>query len=324
MQSACRFYGAYMGLEPVGPILPEGVAVRTYGSAAYGNRQIFHYFGNLFSDEKPNGAAEIVARYKSLITEHGESSKIAFFWPLAEASVNGAPIPENIKSAITFIRKYYAINAVSEQMIMDGVLDGFNLLIIMEVGFTDESVLEKIAAWAGNGGTVLSDKRTLNIEGEAVPGYDGIFGIVDGSEEVWGHSEYYPCGIEWAEKLATIPRVHSLIGWNKLSDKVRPLLKNKPDINKKAVMTHEAFCAFENEYGAGRGIYYSGPVDLDAKADAIWTPSDAFAFLLEDCCRKFSGITSLQLKDDEIARTRIDDGILVLKKDHTILEIKPC
>ena len=59
--AACSFYGAYLGLEPVGPITEQGVRARMFGSAAYGNRQIFHYYRNVIgSDNLPLPAAEAV------------------------------------------------------------------------------------------------------------------------------------------------------------------------------------------------------------------------------------------------------------------------
>ena len=89
MYSACRFYGAYMGLEPVGPMLPSGVTARTFGTIAYGNRQIFHYYGNLVRDGKPTGAALSVKKYAPLVRERRRILKRRFSGPLTNPCWKG-------------------------------------------------------------------------------------------------------------------------------------------------------------------------------------------------------------------------------------------
>jgi Beta-galactosidase len=320
MHSACQFYGAYMGLEPVGPILPQGVTARMFGSAAYGNRQVFHYYGNLFAEKQPGAGAERVRQYRNLIGEHQTESKIAFFWPLDEAQLNGTEIPNNIRLALTFLRRQYEVDVVSEQLILDGALDRYSLLIMLDAGITRESVLNEIARWAQSGGTVLSNRRTMNIEGDPVGAFDRVFGFDSGSEEVWGHCEYQNCRPAWTEKLNSIDQVHSMIAWNKLAEKAVPLFRNVPQDHPDGTSTREAFCAFENACGRGKGIFYSAPMDLDAEADAIWTPSKAFSYLLEDCCRTFGGTVPFVLKSDEIAFSRMGNGALILKEDSIVFE----
>ena len=50
--AACHFYGSYLGLEPVGPITEAGIRNRIFGSAAFGNRQMFHYYNNVSATRK--------------------------------------------------------------------------------------------------------------------------------------------------------------------------------------------------------------------------------------------------------------------------------
>ncbi len=84
---------------------------------------------------------------------------------------------------------------LGEELILDGALDHIKLLVMLEVDFTRREVLEKVARWVYEGGTLLSNTRTVNIEGVPVKSFDGIFGIHETSEEVWGHCEYYPEGV---------------------------------------------------------------------------------------------------------------------------------
>ncbi|HEY3341333.1 MAG TPA: family 14 glycosylhydrolase, partial [Anaerolineae bacterium] len=95
-ESACNLYGAYMGLEPVGPITDKGVVARIFGSADYGNRQMFHYFTNLFEEGvKPRPSTEGFKKYIPMIQERPMPETVGFFWPGYYAALNGG-MPENV------------------------------------------------------------------------------------------------------------------------------------------------------------------------------------------------------------------------------------
>lgn len=67
-----------------------------------------------------------------------------------------------------------------------------------------------------------------------------------------------------------------------------------------------------------REIYFAAPLELDAPADAIRTPSPAFSLLLEDCCRAYAGEEPMVLKKGQIVKTRIGSRELVLKDNFEI------
>ena len=315
MYSACRFYGAYMGLEPVGPMLPQGVVARTFGSVAYGNRQIFHYYGNLVKDGKPTGAAESVKKYASLIGERETETAVAFFWPLDQSTIEGSCIPENIKKALTFVRKHYEVSVLGEELILDGALNNVKLLVMLDVNFTRGDVLEKIAQWVYEGGSLLVNTRTVDIEGIPAKSFDKIFGIEETSEEVWGHCEYYPDGVPWAKRFNTVKAIHAERGWTGLSERVVPIARSRPHMDKDNMWIGDVTCCFENYYGSGRGIYFSPWLHLDAQPDAVFTPSRAFEFLLTDCCEIFTGHHELGTLENGIARTGAGGMYYVLSND---------
>jgi hypothetical protein len=319
MHSACEFYGAYLGLEPVGPILPIGVSVRMYGSLAYGNRQVFHYYGNLVHDHKETGGATYVKKYNKLIHERKTNQTITFFWPLDEALLSGIPVSDSIRASICAIRKQYMINVADEQMILDGVLQNSKVLVMLDTTVTRAEILEKIANWVEQGGVLLSNCHPHDLEDQAVAGFEKVFGMNAASEEVWGHSEYFVHPMSWMNKLGSLERQHSMIAWNKLDADVIPLMKNQERVQG-AVITKEAYCAFAKNYGKGMGIYFAAPLDLDAQADAIWTPSPAFSFLLEDCCRYFGDSQPMKLEYGQTAKTLVDGKEWVLYEDGTIRE----
>ncbi len=325
MHSACEYYGAYLGLEPVGPILPLGVAVRTYGSIAYGNRQIFHYYGNLTEKEKGRSGGDFVKQYQELIEEREMKQKITFFWPLDEAILGGTPIPDSIRASMSAIRKNYMVNVADEQMILDGALTGelskdltgSKVLVMLDVKVVRAEVLKKIGAWVKEGGVLLANCHPHDLEDVPVEEFEQVFGMNPESEEVWGHSEYHVEALPWMDKLKALRHQHSMIAWNKLNQNVIPLMLNE-EREQGAVSTRKAFCSFANHHGKGMGIYFAAPLDLDAQADAIWTPSPAFSYLLEDCCRQFGNARPMVLTDQQVAKTLINDQEWVLYEDGTI------
>ena len=64
---------------------------------------------------------------------------------------------------------------LGEELILDGALKDLKLLIMLDVNFTREEVLKALAEWVYQGGTILVNTRTVNIEGVPVKCFDDIF-----------------------------------------------------------------------------------------------------------------------------------------------------
>lgn len=317
MQSACEFYGAFMGLEPVGPILPEGVVVRTYGSLAYGNRQIFHYYSNLHEQKNGCYAGQIVKKYEDMIGERSLKRKITMFWPIIDSWAKGTQVSDNIRLAVSEIRKSYDLNAADEKMIQDGCIKDTKVLVLLDTSISTKKALLAITKWVENGGTLIANCHPFDETYQRVPEFEAVFGMNEASEEVWGHSEYMLCPKQWMNGLKNCKHQHSMVAWNKLNENVIPIYENSAcvgDING----TQLSYCAFEHPFGKGRAFYFAAPLDLDAPDDAIWTPSPAFRLLLEDCCLAYAGEKPMMLKDGQIVKTRIGERELVLNDNFEI------
>ena len=317
MQSACEFYGAFLGLEPVGPILPEGVAVRTYGSVAYGDRQIFHYYSNLHEQKSGRNAGEIVNKYEDMIEERKLDRKITMFWPIIDSWAKATQVSDNIRLAVSEIRKFYDLNAADEKMILDGCLKDTKILVMLDTAISTREALLAVAEWVKGGGTLIANCHPFDETYRKVPEFEAVFGMNQDSEEVWGHSEYLICPKDWMQGLKTCEHQHSMIAWNKLDEDVIPIYENSArigDVNG----TQLSYCEFEHIYGEGRAFYFAAPLDLDTPEDAIWTPSPAFRLLLEDCCKTYAGEEPMVLKEGQIVKTRIGDRELVLNENCEI------
>ena len=322
-ETACKFYGAYIGLEPVGGMIPRGVTARIFGSAAYGNRQIFHYYGNLF-DGNENGGAERVKKYLDLIGERETKENVAVFLPLDMAWVDGTKVPENIKLALNYVRNQYETGVISETMIEDGILDNIKVLIMLGAQYTRKNVLVKIAEWIKNGGVLITDERCTDIEGDYVPEFDKALGFTENSIYCGGITEVIPDLQPWNRDFCANDVCHTKVSWSGLADDVTYLLKTVPregeDGENARVRVPLLTCAFEHKYGKGRAVYYCGRLVLKPKPDSMYRETHAYEHILSDLLREFAGVKALGTKPDEIARARVNGKMMILKTDDISFE----
>ena len=311
--TACNYYGAYMGLEPVGPMNREGVTARMFGSAAYGNRQMFHYYGNLMHT---NGGDERFAKYVDLIKDRTPDEKVAVFFPLDMVWVEGTEVPVNIREALNFVRRQYETAIVSETLIEDGILDKIKVLIMLGAKYTRKSTLVKIAEWVRNGGVLITDERTCDIEGDFVPEFDEALGFTPDSIYEGGITEFYPSTAEWNREFTEADHCTNKLGWSGLADDIHSLLSTKPSCSADGLYVIAPLsCAFEHTFGKGRTVYYCGPLDLIPRTDPMFGAYHVYEHLLSDLLNSFAGVKPLGTKPDEIARARYEGKIMVLKKD---------
>jgi len=323
--AACEFYGAYYGLEPVGGITTQGVRARMFGSAAFGNRQVFHYYKNLFDENnQPKPSAASFTESRSLIQDQPSERGIAMFWPIDQATLNGAVTLQgglggDISATLLHLRRQYPASAISEELILDGILSRFKCLVMIGVTSVRSAVLEKIADWVKHGGGILvTTVRTRDIELEPVPAFDAILGITPESEEAWGHQNQAFTLPPMFKKLATLEGFHAERGWLHLAAGTELLSVAKPGIGSSGVPGHTKIHAtsalFRRTYpGGGQAIFYGGGICFKSDPQALFNDPEVIAKLLDDVCAA-TGVRALGTRDDELARARIGGKLLELKE----------
>lgn len=324
--AACEWYGAYLGLEPVGPLTREGVCSRMFGSAAMGNRQIFHYYTNLFNPQthEPRPAASVLEDQPDLIRGGSSEKGIAFFWPIDQATLDGCVtlrpgLGGDASTALMHIRRNYPVQAVSEELILDGALSQYRCLVMLAVTCTRAAVLERIADWVNAGGLLLTTARTRDIELQPVAAFDKVLGIREGSEEAWGHHREevrVPAGFSRVGELAGL---HSEKGWLHLAPDVEPLALAQPGIGSSGVegvtTIHPVTALFRRCVpSGGQVIFFGGAICFKADPQALFYDPEIIVRLLDDVCL-MSGIAPLGTKDGEVARARIGGRLLILRED---------
>lgn len=159
--SAARFYGAKLGYEPGGFASMRGVVARIYNTLTNGGDHLFYYSGNLFDNDQ---GADAWRQYGPLLNQRAKPSEdIAAFYPDSSIALDDEVI--RYLFASTYITRVEAMRSVtdfdyaSEQMILDGALDRYKVLMFLWGSFMEKPVLERIDAWVKAGGTVICAAR---------------------------------------------------------------------------------------------------------------------------------------------------------------------
>jgi hypothetical protein len=320
-QSACDFYGAYMGLEPVGPMIDTGVVARIFGSAAYGNRQIFHYYGNLFKAATPETrpAAEAVKEYLDLIQERPLPKSVGVFWPGYYTALHGG-IPEDLSDAVSFIRGMTNCMPVNDDMILDGALERHDLLVAPIAGFARREVLLKIVEWVEAGGTVLTSRLTTDLELQDVAEYNALFGVLPDSEyaagiatQIIAHNPAYP-------RFSALERFVTNQAWMGLAEDVEMLSSTQEGPGYSGTYIAKVSAAFLRHAGKGTAIFYGGSMAFEPDPEAIFPDPGVYKALLTDVLQQYAQTTDLTPSGDEIALAEIDNQIYALTMGRITLK----
>ncbi len=317
--AACNFYGAYLGLEPVGPITTQGARTRIFGSAVYGNQQLFHYYGNFFKDgtvEPRPSAAECVAN-SAFLTAHKPEPGLALFWPVDQALFEEF-MPQAARDALMYIRRFYPVTPVSEEMILDGALDQFSNLLMIGARYTRRSVLDKITRWVtACQGRLLATERCLDWELEPVAEFDALFGITSASEEAWGHCNpkaHAPAGYP---SLANIKSLHVEHAWLNLMPDVDKWLVEDLRPGQSGTTIHPVATLFRRPHNNGEAIFFSGSVNFKYDKEACFDDHGFFPQFIADLCAQ-SGVKPWGIQPAEIARGRINGKTIILTEDKIL------
>jgi hypothetical protein len=165
--SAARFYGAKWGTEPAGFSSMRGVVGRIYNALVNDAEHLFFYEGNLTANDQ---GIEAWLKYAPLLDGRGK--------PSAEIAVLFSDTANKMRDdtlrylrASAYLQRIHALRSaadfdhVSEQMIVDGALDKYKVLVMVWGNTTEKTVLDRIGAWVERGGVVFYPDRELTREG---------------------------------------------------------------------------------------------------------------------------------------------------------------
>lgn len=328
-KAACDHYGAYMGLEPVGPISPIGVTTRVFGSAAYGNRQMFNYFDNLCKNRKASQGGENFKKYIPLLRETGPQPGIAMLWPAAFSSFFASNpddlnskiatgIPRAVSEALGFLRRQVNTVPLNERLILDGALKRFRILVSPLGMFTEAEVLRKIAEWVKEGGMLVTAGIPKDLEMRDVPEFLDACGLSRDYELTIGHHEQYPEEDCPYPAFKALGQFHSEAAVMGILPETKVLAASHPSVWGAAV-TKKVYGATEHAYGKGSVLLYLGKVTFTDDPNAIHPDPGVFRILLGDVISQKEDLVSLEPRPGEIARAVIGGQVMALTEKYEIL-----
>ncbi len=319
MHSACEHYGTYLGLEPAGPMTKEGVGTRIFGSAVYGNRQIFFYFGNIYPKNDMNGeTSKLFKKYLPLIGERKSNKQTAVLWPKYVGIMEGGR-PESIRPLAEFLRKRTDYRFVNENMIADGVLEDVKLLIIPCSVYTDREAMHNICKWVENGGILLTAGEVKDLELDDCKEFNEMLGFTDETDFCAGCASYeIPEDIPF-KTFAAEKRYTTKHGYNNLASDVKPLAIHPETTNAGFGMhSPDVYSSFYRKHGKGMAISYFADLRFEGDKPEILT-SFAFPSLLHDVVSEYA--LDLKIQGDEVVRGVIGDKVYALYPDGEIKEV---
>ena len=155
--SAARFYGAPLGYEPGGFGSARGVVARLYNCVSNGGVHLFYYNGNFTDNDQ---GIDAWLRHAPLLDRRARPViDVGVFYPDTGIKLDDELVRH--RWASVFLMRAQALRGVmdydyvSEQMILDGALDHYKAIVLAWGHVTEKPVLERIARWVENGGTLI-------------------------------------------------------------------------------------------------------------------------------------------------------------------------
>ncbi|MFN7934266.1 MAG: family 14 glycosylhydrolase [Bryobacteraceae bacterium] len=171
--SAARFYGAELGYEPGGFGSKRGVMARLYNAVTTGAVHLFYYLGNLSSNDQ---AIDAWIRHANKLDQRAKPIiDVAAFYPDTYLKLDDEAL--RYRWASTYftvartLREEVDFDYASEQMIEDGALSRYKVLILLWGVVMEKPTLERIDRWVRDGGILVFCPRArgnpVTVEGDA-------------------------------------------------------------------------------------------------------------------------------------------------------------
>ncbi len=159
--SSARFYGAKVGSEPAGYGSARGVMARLYNTVVNGADHLFYYDGNIIGNDQ---AIDAWIRHAPLLDRRTKPAiDVGAYYPDTPNRLSDEYLRHlGAGTLFTRAKAFRAIadyDFVGEQMILDGALDRYKVLVFLTGDVTERGVLEKIDAYLRGGGTVIFPAR---------------------------------------------------------------------------------------------------------------------------------------------------------------------
>jgi len=161
LSSAARFYGIPFGTEPAGFATARGFVGRMYNVIVNNGAHFFSYHPNFLCNDQ---GVEKWVKYSSLLDRRAYPFiEVAVLYPDTMVKLEDSIIRyldgSSFFTQVISLRQHLDFDYCSEQMILDGVLKQYKVLVFLsryhDGELMEHESLEKIDQWVRSGGTVI-------------------------------------------------------------------------------------------------------------------------------------------------------------------------
>ena len=196
--SAARFYGTALGYEPGGFGSKRGVMARLFNAVTTGAVHLFYYLGNLTDNDQ---ALDAWLKYSWCLDQRAKPViDVAAFYPDTCVKLDDELL--RYRWASTFftvarsLREVVDFDYTSEQMVLNGALARYQVLLFLWGSVTEKPVLEGIDRWVHNGGTLVFAPRPRGlpqtVEGSAAIAQKWLAGDTGKGRVIEWHGDLIP------------------------------------------------------------------------------------------------------------------------------------
>jgi hypothetical protein len=166
--SASRFYGGFFGYEPASSVNEVGILARIFNATASGARQLHDYSNNTLGNQK---SLANWRKYGHLMKARKPKIDVAVWYPNRMVDLRKGDVWKRLRD----MREVCDYDFVDDQMIRDGALDKYKLLVCISAGPYEGDILQRVREWASEGRTLYIpagsglELQSLSADGKAVP-----------------------------------------------------------------------------------------------------------------------------------------------------------
>jgi hypothetical protein len=151
LASACRFYGAPLWNEPAQALSPEQQVGRMFASVSLGTKGYFDWPVNV------RQGREVYYRNAKYLRVERPVVDVAMFFPSTSHLLRPeGGYPRTFQKGCTDIRDVLNYDIVDENMVRDGALTNYRVLVMWEGTVVEADVLAHIRDWVQNGGVLAA------------------------------------------------------------------------------------------------------------------------------------------------------------------------
>jgi hypothetical protein len=315
VDSAARFYGAYVGHEPANTVTPTGMLGRIFNAVTSGARQFFFYDTPEVLVAKdgryvPGESGTYLQRCSGWLKTVHARVETAVYYPNPYSRETKCD-RQDFSDLASQIRRFIDYDFVDDRLIQDGALRGKSILIVAGAEVMDAATASRIEQWTREGGIVfVLDRRSTDWDGQTAA-FDQIAGFTSQSDETQAISDLVVEQPKALPSIAALSDVTGARGYTGLQADCEPLLVTRYD--------PKVEVAWRRKIGSGVVFAYYGPMDLKQYEENWMVAHKLPLRFIRDClATEVAAGTiknvppTLNLGADDLYKVQTDSGLWIL------------